>query len=144
VFAVRGFNGPHTKATLEDPETTGGDGRFVTVDDEASQVAHRAVRSHPGPAVLFADEDGAQGYGEAVVAGFADDRPIVTLSFFAHKSAGLRAQAIRRRVGDKITLTANQTTGLGIDAADYFIESIGHRWAEGGTWWEVTYELSPA
>jgi hypothetical protein len=144
VFAVRGYNGPHTKATLDDPQTTGGDGRFVTVDDEASQEAHRAVRSHPSPAVLFADEAAAQGYGEAIVAGFADDRPIVTLSFFAHKSAGLRQQAIRRRVGDKITLTANQTTGLGIDADEFFIESIGHQWAEGGTWWQVTWELSPA
>lgn len=143
VFAVRGFNGPHSKATLQNPETVGGDGRFVTVDDVASQDDHNMVRSHPRPSNLFASEAAAEGYGEAILAGHADDRPIFTLVFTANKTAAYRAQAFRRRTGDKIHLTAVHQSGMGVDG-DFFIENVGHEFSQGTRLWRVIWELSPA
>jgi hypothetical protein len=144
VFAVRGYNGPHTKATLQDPNTTGGDGRFVTVADVASQDDHDAILPHRSPSILHATEAGAEAYGEAILAASGDQRPPVSISFYASKSAAYRRQAIRRRVGHMIHLTATgASTGLGIDD-DEFIEQIGHRWSEGGCLWETTFVLSPA
>lgn len=143
VFAVRGYNGPHTLATLANPRTTGGTGVLVTVDDVGSQHDHRAVLPHVVPSNLFASEADATAYGEAVLAAQADDRPIITLSFFATTNAAYRAQAIRRRVGHKVHVEADGATGLGIDG-DFFIENIGHRWSYAGKVWEVTWQLSPA
>jgi hypothetical protein len=143
VFAVRGYNGPHTKATLENPRTTGGDGRFVTVDAVSSQADHNVISDLPTPSNLFASEADATAYADAVLAALADDRPIVRIGFYATVDAAHRAQAIRRRVGDLIWLTATGVTGLGIDGG-MFIESIGHRWSEAAKLWEVTWELSPA
>lgn len=143
VFAVRGYNGPHTKATLANPNTVGGDGRFVTVDDVASQDAHNAVLPHRTPSNLHATVAAAEAYGEGLLAAAADARPPVSMSFWAMRSAAHRAQAVRRRVGHMIHLTANgPTTALGIDD-DMFIETIGHRWSEGGCKWETTWLLSP-
>jgi len=144
VFAVRGYNGPHTKATLDNPNTVGGDGRFVTVDDVASQDRHGAVLKHRAPSNLHATEAAAEAYGAAILAAAGDARPPVSMSFWASKSAAYRAQAVRRRLGHLIHLTATgPTTGLGIDT-DMFIESINHRWTNGGTLWETTWTLSPA
>lgn len=143
LFAVRGYNGPHTKATLQDPRTTGGDGRFVTHDDVGSQDDHNAVRSNPSVPVLFATETDAAVYADQVLDEFADDRPIITLSFWPSKNAPLRNQAVARRVGDKITVTASGNAGLGIDG-DFFIESIGNAWSNGIKLWGTTWELSPA
>jgi hypothetical protein len=143
---VRGFNGEHTLLpTIKNPNQFGPTpGRFVTVDDVDSQDEHDVIRSHDDAPHLFATEEDAEGYAEAVVVTYADDRPIVTITYLASKSAAYRQQAIRRRVGDKITLTANATAGLGIVGSPFHIESIGHQWADGGKLWHVTYELSPA
>ena len=142
VFAVRGYNGPHTKATLEDPRTTGGDGRSVTVEDVDSQDEHNVTRTNPTVPVLFATEADAEAYGDAVLSEFADDRPIIELTFPASSSAALRAQAIERRVGDKVTVTATGAAGLGVEA-DYFIEAIAHDWPDPKRWL-CTWHLSPA
>lgn len=145
LLAVRGFNGPHVVLpTLKNPtqfEAT--PGRFVTVDDVASQDEIRTIRSHEVPSNLFATEDDAEGYGEGVLVSYSDDRPIFRITYIATKNASLRAQAIRRRVGDKIRLIAEHGTGMGVNA-DYFVESVRHRFADAGLLWEVTYDLSPA
>jgi hypothetical protein len=143
VFAVRGFNGSHTKQTLQNPNSTGGEGRFVRTDNLTSQADYNAVLSHSEPSNLFATEADAEAYGESIVATYGQERQILELSFPAHKSAALRAQAIARRVGDKITVTATGSTGLGIEA-DFFIEAGNHKFSDGGTKWEVSWQLSPA
>jgi hypothetical protein len=143
VFAVRGYNGPHTKATLEDPNTVGGEGRFVTVENVGSQDDHNAIRSHTAASNLLATEVDAEAYGEAILAAHADDRPILTMSFWADRDAAHQAQAVRRRVGDKITVNADGAAGFGI-AGEFFIESIAHRFGIRAMSWETTWELSPA
>lgn len=114
----------------------------VQVDDLDSQDEHNAIRTHRNPANLFATEADAQTYGELVLARHADSRPIVAISFWATKTAAYRNQAIRRRVSDRMTLIAENNAGMGING-DFFIETIGHRWSQGLTLWEVTWELSP-
>jgi len=137
-----------TTQVHEDIEVTGvplvqGDQQLVQADDFTSQDEHNAIRTYTNPANLFATTADAQDYADLVLATYSDDRPIVSLSFYATKSAAYRAQAVRRRVGDKIRLVANHNTGFGIDG-EFFIESISHRWSHGTRLWEVTWELSPA
>lgn len=143
-YAVRGFNGSFTDpVSIEHPEVFGGEGRPVTRDDVQSQVDHNAVITFPDAGKLFASESDAEAYTDVVLDRYADDRPIIALSFFASKNAQLREQAFTRRVGDKITVTATGSTGLGFER-DFFIETIGHRWSNGAKLWEVTWQLSPA
>jgi hypothetical protein len=142
VFAVRGYNGSHTKQTLENPNSTGGEGRFVTTDNPTSQADYNAVLSHSEPSNLFNTEADAEAYGESIVATYGDERSIVELSFYA-THAGLRDQANARRVGDKIGVTATGPTGLGIEGP-FFIEAITNRWSNGGKRRLVTWQLSPA
>jgi hypothetical protein len=133
-IAVRGFAG-------DPPETRGG--QLVQVDDFASQESHNSIRTHTNAAQLFGSVVDAEAYGLAVVDRFANDRPIFRLSFTATIDGAYRGQAIRRRVGDKIRLIANNDTGMGVDG-EFFIESIAHRWTDGAKLWTVTWELSPA
>lgn len=143
VFAVRGYNGPLGKATIDDSGAIGSDGWFVTLNDLDSQFDHNVIRSNPDPPQLFYTEPDARDYCEAVLAEFSDDRPIIQLTFYASKNTGLRAQARNRRVSDKVTVTASGNAGLGI-ASDFFIESINHKWSNGTRLWVTTWELSPA
>lgn len=133
-IAVRGYAG-------DPPEASGG--LIVQVDDHASQDTYGAILPHENAAELFADEDDATAYGEAVLVRHATEKPILTLTFKANKNAAYRAQALRRRVGHRIYVEALSTANLGI-TGEFYIEAIGHRFAEGGTDWQVTWQLSPA
>lgn len=117
--------------------------RQVVVDDFDSQDEHNLIRTYTTDFPLFHDATDADTLADLVIARYADDRPIVTLGFCPVKSVGYRAQAIRRRVSDKVTLVATGNAGMGI-SADFFIESIEHRWSQGTTLWETTWQLSPA
>ena len=132
----------------ENIEVTGvplvqGDQQLVQADDFTSQDEHNSIRTYTNPANLFANSTDANAYAELVLATHSDDRPIVSMSFYASKSPAYRKQAYTRRVGDRITLVADRNTGFGING-DFFIESISHRWSHGTRLWETTWELSPA
>lgn len=133
-IAVRGFAG-------DPPETAGG--QTVVVEDVASQVDHNAVRTHVNPARLFGSRSDAEAYGQAVLDEFADDRPIFEMTFDATLDGTYRAEALARRVGDKIHLTATGSTVMGV-AGEFFIESVAHKIADGGKSWSTTWQLSPA
>lgn len=133
-IAVRGYAG-------DAPESSGE--RTVERQDLESQERHNLVRSHVNASTLFADETDAAAYCEAVLTRHASPRPIITITFPATASAAYRAQAIRRRVGHKIHLTAHGDTRMGVDG-DFFIEHINHRIRDGGKLWLCTWQLSPA
>jgi hypothetical protein len=133
-IAVRGWNG--------DPPL-GNKRQVLQVDDTVSQDRHDMVRTYPTVPELFGSDADADAYADRVIALYGNDRPLFALTFTANKNEAYRAQAYRRRVGDMIHLTATGDTGMGVDG-DYFVESIAHRWAEGGLLWTVTWELSPA
>jgi hypothetical protein len=142
LIGVRGYNGPHTLATLANTATTGGTGLTVTVDDTASQDQYNVIRDHPLTSNLFALETDALAYGLLTVADFGHARPVFTLTFHPSSKVGLLAQAIARRVGDKITVTAAHDTDLDT-RQDFFIEAINHLWPK-STRWTVVWQLSPA
>ena len=130
--AVRGFAG-------SPPETSGG--QVVIAEDLDSQERHRIVVNHTNPAEFFANATAANSYNSQILARYGQPRPILRISFFASRSAAYRAQAFRKRVSDKIRLTATNNAGQGIDDT-FAIESISHRWSEGLKLWTVTWELS--
>jgi hypothetical protein len=132
--AVRGLNGTPPVANGVDT---------VQVDDTDSQDDHNAIRTYVNDGNLFATEADADTWADLIIATHADDRPIINLSFYATRSTGYRMQAVRRRVGHKITVIATNNAGLGI-SQDFFIENIKHRWSNGVHLWETTWELSPA
>jgi len=143
VFAVRGWNGPHTAATLDNPNTIGGKGVRVSRADTASQHEHRVKRVSRVTPVFFATPGDAESWVDAVLTEYAAERPVIELSFYGTSSADLHTQATTRRVGDKITLTATGDTGLGIQR-DFFVEHIGHTWTNAAKLWQTTWQLSPA
>lgn len=131
IVAVRGYAG--------DPP---GSGVTVQRDDTDSQDARNAIRTHRLSSKLFASESDAATYGDLVLDTYAQDRPILVMSFWASKNAAHRAQAIRRRISDRITVKATSNAGLGI-SRDFYIENITHRFTLGKTLWETIWELSP-
>lgn len=152
VLAVRGYSGPPTElkettlGTIKVPSSA----RFKQFfDDRDSQEEHNFTRTNPDAPDLFAfDADGlgsadAEAFGDTILSTYSNDRPVFSITFTANKSGSYRAQAFRRRVGDKITLIANNNSGLGV-SQDFFIESIGHRFTDGATHWKCTWQLSPA
>lgn len=143
VFAVRGYDGPLTKGTLDSPRSAGGDGLVVTLDDTDSQIDHNFIRSNQEvPTQLYSEAD-AIWWAEGVLAEYADDRPIISISFVATKNELLRDLAIGLRLSDVVAVTATGNAGLGIDG-EYRIESISHRFSHGLKLWATRYELSPA
>lgn len=133
-IAVRGFAG-------DPPETQGG--QKVTVEDTASQETHNRIATHELASGLFKDTADAEAYADAVLTQHADDRPIFKLGFTATLSAAYRAEAARRRLGDKIRLVATGNSGMGV-AGDFHIENISHRITNGGKLWQTEWEVSPA
>lgn len=134
VLMIRGHNG--------DPPIPSGVVRGV-VDNVASQDRHNAVRTYQHFSDLFVDDDQIEEFAEDMFALHADDRPLFRFSFTATQNAGYRAQALARRVGDRITLVANSETGMGV-SGDFYIERVENRWSDGGKLWEVTWDVSPA
>lgn len=133
VVAIRGRNGnpPEPRGRLR-----------VEVADVDSQRRHGVVASYDG-CDLFPDEDTAEEWCELMLTRYARVRPVIRFSFTATLSAAYRAQAYKRRLGDKIRVVATGGTGMGIDA-DFHIESIRHAWVSDHNLWRVTWELSPA
>jgi hypothetical protein len=131
VVAVRGYEG--------DPP---GSGTTVQRDDLDSQNSHNAIKTHRTASQLFASSADAALYAELVLDRYAEDRPILTLRFYATRSAAYRKQAALRRVSDRVTVVANGRAGLGI-SGDFFIESVSHRWSQGTTLWLTEWQLSP-
>lgn len=133
VVAIRGFNGSPPVSS----------GVFtVQLDDLDSQDDHNSIRTHNEASDLFANTTDATTYAQLVLDTYADDRPLFRLTFAATKSGSYRYQAVKRRVGDRITLVATGNAGLGV-SADFYIESISHEWSKGITQWRTTWELSP-
>jgi hypothetical protein len=133
VIAVRGRNGspPEPRGRLR-----------VTVEDVDSQRMHGTVASYDA-CDLFRTEDDAETWCELMLTRYARVRPVVRITFTATLSGAYRAQAYKRRLGDKVRVVATQGTGMGIDA-DFHVESIKHSWTDAGKLWVTTWELSPA
>ena len=120
------------------------EGDLVTVvsEDTTSQDTF-GVKEYPAVAPLFPNTGEAELWADTILAATKDPHPRLEMSFVANKSAAYMTQALNRRVGDRVTVTAENNADLGIDE-DFFIESIEHHLSHGSTFHEVTWTLSPA
>ncbi len=65
----------------------------------------------------------------------------IRLTITANRSAALLTQCLQRELSDRVDITANDVTGLGLNSAAFWIEAITHRIEEGGTLHTTTFEL---
>src|SRR5690606_32580394 len=114
ITSIGGTTQTHYDIQVTGAPLTQGDPVQVQVDDYDSQDDHNGIRTYQNSANLFRSNTDALAYANLVLAQHADDRPILAMTFVASKSAAYRKQALTRRVGDKITLVANNNTGFGI------------------------------
>jgi hypothetical protein len=135
VIAVRGY--------VDDPPPAGTRGRRVRASNADSQEARAAVLAHPSPGLLFATDDDADDYNDAVLTRYAEDRPILTVEFSAVRDARHRSLAASTRLSDRVRVDANGNAGLGVDA-EFFVETITHQFSDGTSRWSVAVDLSPA
>lgn len=131
----------------ENIEVTGypiveGDLVTVVAEDVTSQGLF-GIREFPTMAPLFPNSGEAEVAAARILAASKDPHPPLSISFVANKSVAYRNQAMLRRVGDRITVRAENNADLGIDE-DFFIESIEHRFGQGNTYHEVLWTLSPS
>lgn len=143
IIGVRGYNGSNRRSNFEGGRGIGGEGFYVTVTDVESQADHNFIRSNPDIPYLADAPQDAKDWALDVLNEFSTDRPIITMSFYASKSAALRLQAIERRVSDRVHITAasDGNSGLGIDF-DFHIEAISMKFSQGIKLWEVKWDLS--
>src|SRR5690606_5669433 len=133
-IAARGFCG-------DPPQVQGG--QEVEVNDVVSQRVFDAILPHANPAELFATVEDAEDYCRAVLVRHATERPLLSLTFVATSGAAYRAQAIRRRVGDRVRVDSTHTPGgLGV-ARDFYIEHVPHSSGAAGKRWGLTWQLAP-
>lgn len=99
------------------------------------------IRTFPIVPTLFAVAADAQDFVDDVVLKYGERAPVMRMSYQADIDTTHYAQAVARKVGDRITLIANNSMGLGV-SEDFFIESISRVIED--TYHEVTYTLSPA
>ena len=83
----------------------------------------------------------AQAWCEFQLSIYSTPVNILKMSFIANNSHAVLVQSLTRDISDRITVTANNDSELGINE-DFFIESERHTIAQGNH--KVTYSLSPA
>lgn len=142
VFAIRGYNGPFTKPTFDNPSGIGAEGDFVTLNDVESQRKQNAILSYTAASNLFSDRDDAERYAGGVLEDFARARPVLSLTFVPTSSSRLRQRAGFFWPSDVITVTSTGDSGYGVEG-DFRIDTISHRISDGGKYWECTLDLSP-
>lgn len=143
-----GLGGGVGQQDIENVRITGtplvlGDAIAVQSDYLPSQDPLKGVgiRTFPITPELFATAADAQDFTEETVERYGERQPVMSMSYLADIDSTHYAAAIARKVGDRITLIANNSMGLGI-SEDFFIESISRSIED--TTHEVTYTLSPA
>lgn len=112
----------------------------VSAENTASITAYGS-QSYPASPIWFANIDDAQAFCDYVVSRYKDPHKAITaLTFAADRSEASMAQALTGRIGDRVTIDADDTSGLAIHE-DFYIEHIYHS-IRGKAQHMVTYELS--
>lgn len=136
IIGVRGgFNGELAPAN---------GGLQVTDRNAADQIDRGgAVLAHPDPGTFFEDTSAAHAYNHLILSRFGVDRPIVSIGFTATRDSFHRNYAASVALSERVRVDADGRTGQGIDA-EFFVETITHRFSRGTALWEVDLDLSPA
>ena len=89
----------------------------------------------------FPDSEEAQAALDWLVALYEVPQPILTISIHGNRDANHLSETLRRKVSDRITIVATNSTELGI-SGDFFIESE-HHIIDAHLQHQVTWECSP-
>jgi len=121
-------------------------GTPLTRDDPARVTVETAAthpRTFPDPPEYVPNIAEAFDWANWHNAVFAQVQPLEEIRFLANRTTGMLAEALDLTISDRITLVANNDTGLGINR-DMYIESERHIMdAKLGTMW-TTWQLSDA
>lgn len=114
----------------------------IKSSDSTSQTKYNR-RVYPLPGPYYSNQNYAQSSCDFAIVQKKDPHPMLTMTICASASAALFAQAVNRKISDRITVTANGImTKLGI-SQDFFIEAISHSYTPGDVFM-TTFLLSPA
>lgn len=116
--------------------------RFTTtLEDHDSQARVGAIKSWDYDGTVFPDSGDADGANGALLASYSRPTPTLEVSFTATKRGDYRAQAVRRRVGDRIHVSMVSGAAAGIDGV-FSIESVAHSFDQGAKRWTCKWGLA--
>ena len=116
--------------------------RIVAEDTDSQDAYGQRTFRLPGP--WYANTDDAQSLADLTLARHKDPQAILILSFVANSSLALKQQSLTRKISDRVLVTADGDTQLGIDGREFFIEAIQHQIDRRGKLHTVTWSLSQA
>jgi len=119
----------------------GREGSTLVQDSKESIAAVGAIKSWDYEGAKFDNETDAQGVNEALLASYSKPTPTMTVSFTATKRPDYRAQAIRRRLGDLISVRMTTGAAKGVHGT-FSIESITHTFDRGAKRWTCEWGLA--
>jgi len=124
-------------------------GTKVTYSDIVEVIARDTTsesavgkRNHMIPTRFFADSEDAQWAANWILSITKDRAPTILISVNANKDTTHRDAVEDHDISDRVTLTADNASGLGVDE-DCFIENMKHVVTQGKIHW-CTFTLSPA
>ena len=100
----------------------------VVSESTASQTKY-LKRTFNNPGEFIPNTEQAQSYCDFNLSIYKDPNPILTITVLANLSSAILAECLARDIGDRITVVANNTAGVGTNLGintDFFIESIRH------------------
>lgn len=122
--------------------STGAAGAAFTAQDSATSQVLYGVRDYALNGGYYPNATAAQAALDLVLARHKDPHAQLAVDVLANKSYQHMQAAVRRRVSDRVTVSANSSrTGLGIAAQDFWVESISHRIDQNGGRHVVRFEL---
>lgn len=126
------------------PSTPPATQEFAIVEDATSQAAYGARDLRVPGALPYSTYDDALTAAETWIERFKDPHTLLAIEFTANRNALSFAQAVQRRLSDRIHVTATgPRTMLGIDQ-DFHIEAISGRIDFSGRRHRIRFELSGA
>lgn len=122
------------------------EGEAITIESEdATSIATFGQRDFPFDTRILVNPAYAQANTSLALARNKDPRPYLQLSVPGILDGDYLEAAVTTEISDRITITANGLrTRFGLEAVDFYVESIGHSWeAETGIF-TTRFVVSPA
>jgi hypothetical protein len=92
----------------------------------AASITKYGEREYPGPAKFLSTTDEAANYVEFLSSIYSSPIPVLSLQLDANVSAAMLTEAKTRDVSDRVTITSDLGSDLGINE-DFWVERIVHR-----------------
>jgi len=121
---------------------TADDPIFIREEDASSRTKY-GDRTWPLRSRFIPNTQEAFDWAKFHLGIYKDPIPHLSMSYWANRDENMLDEMLLREIGDRVTVTANNDAGLGINQ-DFFIEQIKHKITNSGKLHMVTYSLSEA